>query len=39
MTKGLLEYLILEKMDWDMEPLLSITNKMIGGVILDFTEW
>lgn len=37
MTIGLLEYLMFEKMDCDMEPLLSITNKMMGGVIFDFT--
>lgn len=28
---------MLEKIDCDMDPLLSMTNKMMGGVILDFT--
>jgi hypothetical protein len=37
-TIGLLEYFMLENIDWDIEPLLSITNKMIGGVIFDFTN-
>ena len=34
---GLLANFMLVKMDWCMEPLLSMINRMIGGVILNFT--
>ncbi len=37
-TWGLLPYFKLKKIDWHIDPLLSITNKMIGGVILDLTS-
>lgn len=36
---GLLPYFILLKMDWLIEPLLSITKSNIGGTIFDFTKF
>lgn len=37
MTVGLLDSSILAKIDCDIDPLLSMTNNIIGGVILDLT--